>query len=201
MFTLGGIIRKPILSDKRGLLRPSLSLGASYTYSSFTFGLPNFNINDLVDEPIDLGDMGTLNMAGEVKFATKTQTIGGIVHLSKTFFWFLTPFVKAGAYYHSSEYESVFIVKASGSDADGNTTLSERQLDASTGIIKINDVSIIVSGGLELKLLPITLTTTFSLDLERPVVGLPPISDLTSADFSGLTLNGLSVMLALRVQI
>jgi hypothetical protein len=201
MFTLGGIIRKPILSDKRGFLRPSLSLGASYTYSSFAFGLPKFNINDLVDGGIDLDDLGTLNMAGNVQFATKSQSIGAIVHLSKTFFWILTPFVKAGAYYHFSEYESVFVVKASGTDAQGNVTLTERTLDASTGIIKTNDVSMILSGGLEIKLPPVVLTTTVSLDLERPVVGMPPISDLTSGNFSGLTLNGLSIMLALRLQI
>ncbi|MFH2113581.1 MAG: hypothetical protein ABIJ86_03615 [Spirochaetota bacterium] len=206
MFTLGGIIRKPILSDKRGFFRPSVSVGASYTYSSFSFGLPNFNLDDLLDEPVNISaDLGNLKMNGEVIFATTTHSLGAVLHVSKTLFWVLTPYAKVGAYYHSSEYESVFEVTASAATVDEfeveTETIAPQDIDASTGIIKTSDVSIIVSSGLEIKLLPITLTTGVSLDLERPIVGIPSISDLTSGEFMGLNLNGLSIMLAIRIQI
>lgn len=201
MFTLGGLVRKPILSDKKGVLRPSLSIGASYTYSSFSFGLPEFSLDTLMDEPIDLGeDLGTLQMEGKMLFVTTTHSLGAVLHVSKTLLRFLTPYAKVGAYYHSSEYESVFEVTAAGEDSLGAETIAPQNINASTGIIKTSDVSIIVSSGLEIKLLPITLTTGFSLDLERPVVDVP-VSGLTSGEFSGLNLNGLSIMLAIRIQI
>jgi hypothetical protein len=208
MLTAGGILRKPILSDKRGLLRPSLSLGLSYTYSTFQLELDNFNLGALlasddpdVKSPLNIEGLGNLNMTGEVGFTTTTHTIGAIVHISKTLLWTLTPFAKFGAYYHFSDYESVLQVEATLRDDNGDDLITPATLDASTGIIRIADVSFIVSGGLEVKLLPITLTTSLSLDLERPVVGIPPIADLMALKFTDLYLNGLSITVALRLQI
>jgi len=201
MLTAGGILRKPILSDKKGFLRPSLSIGAGYTYSRFALSVDSFNL-DALDVEItsdDTGGFGALTMDGELGFEVETQAYGAVLHISKNVLWLFTPFAKASAYYHVTDYSSRFKVNAKltpDAPEDGSAPGDpiEQALDAPV-LIHTEDVSIILSGGLELKLFPFVLTTCVSLDMERPIV------DVRSVALDGFKLNGTSVTIAARLQI
>lgn len=202
MITAGAIIRKPILSDKKGFWRPSLSVGASYTYSKFDFAVDEFSLDAMGMDPIAIEGMGDLTMDGSMGFHTQINSLGAIVHLSKTIFWVLTPFAKLGVYYHISDYESSFKVSAVVTPEDVGDDPITQELDAPVRIHS-EDVSFIASSGLEVKLLPITLTLCASLDLERPVVEIPAIDlgDMGMDSFKSVKLNGLGLTAALRIQI
>jgi hypothetical protein len=202
MLTIGAMLRKPILSDKRGFFRPSLSLGASYTYSKFDFTVDDFTLDALGMDPIAMEGMGKLTMAGKTGFHTQIHSLGAVLHVSKTILWALTPFAKFGAYYHISDYSSEFNVTATVTPDDPAASAINQELDAPVSIHS-EDVSFIASTGLEVKLLPITITVCGSLDLERPVVEIPSI-DLGSLDTIPLDefkLNGLGLTAAIRIQI
>jgi hypothetical protein len=203
MITVGGIFRKNILSDRKGFWRPSLSIGASYIYSHFGFKLNQFSLSaldvEVTDE--DTGGMGDLTMDGELGFSTTAHSFGAIVHVSKTLLWILTPFAKFGAYYHINSYSSDFAVDATLSKEDDplTTTVDEssvinQKLDAPVDL-STADVSFLASTGLEIKILPITISTCLTLDLEQPLI------DVDEFALNGFRLNGLSATASFRIQI
>ncbi len=197
MFTLGGTLRKILLADKNGFWRPSLSLGASYVYSSTSFGADNFNMAALGQENgVEISGTGTLNMAGKLGFAASTHAIGAVLHVSKRLLFIFTPYLKAAAYYHVSNYDSEFDVSAV---LDPNTPTDssddiEQALNAPVSLVT-EDVSIVLTGGLEINLPVITLFTALSLDLEQPLI------DISAFTLDGFALNGLGVNVGLRLQI
>lgn len=201
MLTVGGVLRKNILSDKRGFFRPSLSLGASYTYSHFKLALNDFSLDALGVDPDTPQLGGTLDMAGATSFETTVQSFGALVYLSKNILWVLTPFAKLGAYYHVNNYASNLDVTATFTPDDDESTPEDESADVEVQDLNVPvsirsaDVSFLVSGGFEIRVLPITISTCLTLDLERPVITIDEL------DLNGFTLNGLSATLSLRLQI
>ncbi|MFZ4617256.1 MAG: hypothetical protein ACOYM2_13795, partial [Rectinemataceae bacterium] len=200
MLTAGGILRKTIFSEARGFLWPSVSIGASYTYSKFDFAVDNFSLTALGMDPFPVSGLGTLALDGNLGFHTEVQSYGAVFHVSKTLLWFMTPFAKVGAYYHVSDYSSAFNVKATitPTPTDPPTVPAPdpiiQSLDAPV-ILHEENISLIASAGLEVKILPVTLTVCASLDLDRPVV------EFTAPALNGFKVNGLGVTAALRIQI
>jgi len=200
LITVGGIFRKNVLTDKKGFWRPSLSIGAAYSYSHFALGMDDFSLDKVMDEPLDTGDMGVLAMDGTLGFYTSAHSFGAIVHASKTILWVLTPFAKFGAYYHVNSYESAFAVDATltndndtPADTSDDTVISQK-LDAPVKLSSA-DVSFLASAGIEVKILPFTVSTCLTLDLEQPVI------DVQKLSLDGFTLNGLSATASFRIQI
>jgi hypothetical protein len=200
MLTAGGILRKTIFSEARGLLWPSVSIGASYTYSKFDFAVDNFSLGALGMDPYPVSGLGTLELDGNLGFHTEVQSYGVVFHVSKTLLWFMTPFAKAGAYYHVSDYRSAFNVTATITPTPTDPPAVPapdpitQSLDAPV-ILHEENISLIASAGLEVKILPVTLTVCASLDLDRPVV------EFTAPVLNGFKVNGLGVTAALRIQI
>ncbi len=112
----------------------------------------------------------------------------------------MTPFAKAGAYYHVSDYRSAFNVTATITPTPTDPPAVPapdpitQSLDAPV-ILHEENISLIASAGLEVKILPVTLTVCASLDLDRPVV------EFTAPVLNGFKVNGLGVTAALRIQI
>lgn len=202
ILTIGGVVRKTILSDKKAFWRPSVSLGVGYTYSHFLMAFDGFSFDALDVDPPDVG-MGALDMVGEMGFETTVHSIGAVLGISKTVLKIFTPYVKAAAYYHSATYKSRFNVTATiyETDANGNiiakdaaNTVEEIDIDAPVSI-KTADVSILLSTGMEIRLLPVTLLLGASVDLERPV------AEIDSFSMNGFKMNGVGVTTSLRIQI
>ena len=201
MLSAGGVVRKSILSDTKGFWRPSASVGVSYNWSSFNFTVDNFSLGAFgVSDPV-LQGLGTLSMSGKLGFHSRVQTFGALFQVSKSILWVLTPYAKVGAYYHITDYNSNFDVTAVVTPSTSTGSTITQALSAPVAIHS-EDASLVVSGGMEVKVLVAVLTIGTSLDLERPIVQLPSLSNLSSASLiSGTTLNGLGLTLALRVQI
>ncbi|MDA8411646.1 MAG: hypothetical protein M0001_14835 [Treponema sp.] len=204
VLSAGGLVRKVILSDSTGYFTPSVSLGLSYTYSSFDFSVSNFSFGGIGMQAPVLQGLGTIDMSGSLGFHSRVNTIGALFSASKTVLWVLTPFAKVGAYYHITDYSSNFDVKATVTSATTSTTSATTISQTLSAPVSLHseDASLVLSGGLEVKIVAAVLTIATSLDLERPIVQLPSLSNLSSASLiSGTTLNGLGLTLALRVQI
>lgn len=202
MFTLGGTVRKIILNDNNDFWRPALSIGASYVYSSTSLGADNFSLDAVGVEvgPDQTGGMGTLAMSGKLGFQASTQAVGAVVHVSKNLLWFFTPFAKAAAYYHISDYQSTFQVHAivdpqepTGIPNDPANNIEEN-LDSPVKLVS-QDVSIILSGGFELKIPLLVLFFAASLDMEQPII------DIQSFAINGFALNGVAANIGIRLQI
>ncbi len=201
LLSAGGLVRKSILSDRKGFFRPSISIGASYNWSSFDFTVDKFSLDALGVTAPELSGLGTLSMSGNLGFHSHVQTFGAIFHVSKTLLWVLTPYAKVGAYYHLTDYSSNFDVTAVVTPTDPAATPISQSLSAPV-TIHSEDASLVLSGGLEVKILVAVLTLGASLDLERPVVQLPSLANLDPAALmAGTKLNGLGLTLALRMQI
>jgi hypothetical protein len=201
ILTIGGVLRRNILSDTKTFWRPAVSLGVGYTYSHFKMGFGSFSFDAMgMDELPDVG-MGVLDMAGEMGFETKVHSVGAVVGISKTLVKVFVPYAKAAAYYHAATYESQFKADATiyQTDADGNIEeprVITEQIDIDAPVkIESADLSILFSTGMEIRLLPVTLLFGVSMDLERPVAEIKDFS------LTGFTLNGVGAAFSLRIQI
>ncbi|MDP3180070.1 MAG: hypothetical protein Q8M76_19310, partial [Spirochaetaceae bacterium] len=159
-----------------------------------------------------MSGLGQLTMSGDTGFHTQIHSLGAVLHVSKTILWVLTPFAKVGAYYHISDYSSdfnakVYVAKETGADPDNMTYGTPEEQGSLTAPVSIHseDVSFIASTGIEVKLLPITVTICGSLDLERPIVQIPSIDlgnlSLDTIPLDEFKLNGLGITAAVRIQI
>ena len=200
ILTIGGVLRKTILSDKKAFWRPAVSLGVGYTYSHFLMAFDGFSFDALDIDPPDVG-MGALDMAGDMGFETTVHSIGAVLGVSKTILKVFTPYAKAAAYYHSATYKSHFNVTATIYKTDTNGNIIEprdkvEEIDIKAPVsVKTADVSILLSTGMEVRLLPVTLLFGVTVDLERPV------AEIDSLSMNGFKMNGVGVTTSLRVQI
>jgi hypothetical protein len=203
IFTIGGIIRKNILSDTKSFWRPSVSLGIGYTYSHFLMAFDKFSLDALNMEPPDVAGLGVLDMSGSMDFKTNVHSFGVVLGVSKTFLLVFVPYVRAAAYYHIATYNSSFQVTANILETNADGTINEAKRDTPVDTVELDapvsirtdDISFIVSSGLELRLLPITLLVGASLDLERPV------TEINDFSMTGFKMNGFAVTASLRMQI
>lgn len=189
MLTASFMIRKVILSERKGSLRPALSAGAGYTYAHFRLAMTGFDLSAVTEEPIDFGGMGTLGMNGTIALETSSHTGGVELHLSKRLLVF-TPYIKFGSWFHTARYAA---------DAALTATVTNEQAAAQTDILTAaettyTDFSFLVTGGLELKIFSFILSSNLSIDLQD--------SEFSPGNFSleELSLNRVTVNLGARLQ-
>ena len=142
----GGIrLRKVLLSDTGGF--PAVSLGAGYSYTSFNAGYA------LTDFSQPLSGF-TLNLKGNLKMAATVQSAGLDLDISKKFFIFI-PFLKASAWYQWADYKGIVdSFDASVVDSNNNviTSYAEQKLSDPQALYALHNLSLLLTGGLEIKL-------------------------------------------------
>jgi len=198
MLTLGGTLRRNLIAEREGSIRPALSVGASYVYSSFTLAMDDFNLAALGMEldSKDTGGLGYLDMSGKFGIEEWTHSFGLTMFLSKRVLWILTPFVKTGVYYHVSNYSSNLAAVATFTkEVDGKPSTDSKDIESMDITVPVDigteDVSLLFSGGIEFRIYPVTLQTCVTVDMERPVIEL----------MDGFRFNGVAGTVALRIQI
>jgi len=108
---LGATVRRTLLRDA-GFI-PALSLGALYNFSSFSFGIAELSLADLVEGGVDLGGL-TLDLTGNLGFETVAHNFGLELHASKKLLFF-TPYVKlSGIYQHTTTTGTTHLVATIG---------------------------------------------------------------------------------------
>ena len=197
MLSAGITVRKVILSERKATWRPALSIGLGYDYASFGLDVPAFDLDALLDDPIDVGGLGTLSMTGNTSFNTAVHSAGITLAMSKTLLYVFRPFIKASAFYHHASYQSAFEVTAVVTlpdDGDPATDdFIEQSLSAPVTITR-DDLSVFASAGIEFAFPILVITLAATVDMERPVL------DIDSFDLGGFTLNGIGATVALRLQ-
>ncbi|RKX83326.1 MAG: hypothetical protein DRP57_08125 [Spirochaetes bacterium] len=162
----GGIrLRKVLLSDTGGF--PAVSFGAGYSYSSFNAGysLKNFS------QPMS---SFTLNLEGSLNMAAAVHSAGFDLGISKKFFVFI-PFLKTSAWYQWADYKGT----VKGFDAvvvntDGNEiTRYSKQVSTDPGALyALHNLSLLLTGGLEIKLGGFALTASAVFNPSNLSVGV-----------------------------
>lgn len=150
----GGIkLRKVLLSDTGEF--PAVSLGAGYSYSSFNAGykLTGFS------QPLS---GFTLNLEGDLSMAAVVHSAGFDLGISKRFFIFI-PFLKASAWYQWADYKgTVKNFDAIVEDSGGGeiTSYQSQSLNDPEALYAIHNLSLLLTGGMEIKLGGFALTAS-----------------------------------------
>jgi hypothetical protein len=148
---IGLRVRKPVLKESGWL--PTVSLGAGYVYSAVHL---KYTLDDFTQDYS--GQDLTIN--GDFNLDTSVHSIGFDLGLSKTFL-FLTPFFRTSVWYQAASFE-----------ADGNFSAQIGTAEPSTlkpsAEVAINDVAVMLSGGLDVNLFLFRLcgTATYNLNTE-----------------------------------
>lgn len=173
-------------------------MGLGYTYSQFDLGADAFSLAGLGITAPEVAGLGTLGLSGKIGFTAKVHTAGASLAVSKTLLYFFRPFLKTSVNFYHSEYDSVFDVTATVNPSAaaleaaalaGTTVPTITQaLSAPVAILR-DDLSLFASSGFELAFPGFIITIAATADMEQPALS-----------FDELTLNGIGLMLAMRLQ-
>lgn len=140
---VGGRIRKSLLPDTGGF--PAVSIGAGYTYATFSAG---YTIGDV---SFSAGSGYSLDLSGaQLKMGATVQTAGVDLSISKKLSIF-TPYVRFMPWYEWASFKASF---------DGMSLVIASKSLPLTGIsssLSRNDLSFLVAGGVEIRLGPFVL--------------------------------------------
>jgi hypothetical protein len=187
-------VRKVLLSEQR--IQPALSVSLGYDHSSTKIGYSISSLDMFLDEPIDL--LGTeLDIRGDFMLNGTTNAFGVDLHLSKTLIYLFTPFIKLSTWYHASSYAVSAKLVASQTTPGATEPTREETLDvAASG--ERQDVSVYVTGGLDINLFVLILHVSLGIDLQGAALA---IGDAFSGSFENTNVNNVNLNIGLRLEI
>lgn len=151
---IGLRVRKPVLKESGWL--PTVSLGAGYVYSAVHL---KYTLDDFTQDYSGQD----LTISGDFNLDTAVHSVGFDLGLSKTFL-FLTPFFRTAVWYQAASFE-----------ADGSFSARIGAAEPSTlnptADVSINDVAVMLSGGLDINLFLFRLCNTLTYNLNTKSYG------------------------------
>ena len=154
LLNFGLRVRKPILKEAGWL--PTVSPGLGYVYSGVHL---QYTLNDFTQDYSGQD----LNINGDFTLDTRVHSLGFDLGISKTFSIF-TPFMRTAVWYQRASF-----------DAEGDFTAQIGTGTASklapSAEVAINDMAVILSGGLDLNLFVFRLCTTATYNLSTSSYG------------------------------
>jgi len=160
----GGIrVRKVLLSDTGGF--PGVSLGAGYSYTNFNAGY------SLTGFSQDLSGF-TLNLKGDLKMGATVHSAGLDLNISKKFLVFI-PFFRVSAWYQWADFTGS-VENFDASIKTGSTTVrySDQVKTDPTASYALHNLSLLLTGGLEIKLGGFALTASAVFDPSDLTLGV-----------------------------
>ncbi len=133
-------VRKALLHDGHGF--PAVSLGVGYVYSAFNMGyaLPNDFSQDISGSPLTLG--------GDLEMATRLHSFGLDLAVSKKLGFFI-PYLAVSPWYQWARYTGTVRDFVATAGAGDYTAQGGRDPSAEVSVL---DLSLLLSGGFELKM-------------------------------------------------
>ncbi len=155
----GGRIRKVLIQDVGGY--PAISIGAGYQYSNFHAG---FTLPEFKQE--FAGSGYTLEMSGKITLDTNLHAAGLDFSLSKKLLIFY-PFITIGSWYQWATYSGkIEPFDACFVDSSGKTIVSAEEQGIKPGSdLAINDLSVLLEGGVEIALGKFNIVPNASFNL------------------------------------
>ncbi len=170
--TIGVRLRRVLVSRERGLL-PAVSAGVGYTYSNLDFG---YDLGEIEPLTVDENTKTYLKLNGEAKFFNRVHSFGTDVRASTRFLGIFYPFVAASAYYQSSSYEAGINNFSGTLEIDGTAQNPIEPAVQPFSEQELKDVNVVVSTGVDIKLLILNLFVhgNYALSTRAPgaVVGV-----------------------------
>ncbi len=160
----GGIrVRKVLLSDTGGF--PGVSLGAGYSYTNFNAGY------SLTGFSQDLSGF-TLNLKGDLNMKATVHSAGLDLNISKKLLVFI-PFIRVSAWYQWADFTGS-VKDFDASIVNGSTTVSYIGQGGTepTASYSLHNLSLLLTGGLEIKLGGFVLTASAVLDPSDLTLGV-----------------------------
>lgn len=192
-----GRLRKVLLKDEGPY--PAISVGLGYNYSHFQAGYGFNSLSDLGVDPVDLG-IATLDLDGNFQINTLVQSVGMDFHLSKTFL-ILTPFIKISPWYQWTSFSSLIDFTATATVSAGETSQDETIALYINPQTSVQDMSVFLTTGVELKLLILVLSTSVSMNLENPIMLIGTLLETPILELQEPIFNGIGVHVGIRLQI
>ena len=162
---IGTRIRKVLISDTGAF--PAVSASLAYTYSALNLGYDIGNFSQ------DLSEF-TLNIGGKLNMKNSINAFGLDVAISKKLLIFV-PFARISAWYEMLNYSgsvSNFVAEVIDSGGTTITSYADQKLPDPSASYTVNDLFVVLTGGLELKLGFFSLTGSASFDPRNMLLGI-----------------------------
>jgi hypothetical protein len=193
IINVGGKVRKVFLADKDW--SPAFSVALGYAYSDVVLAT-SFDSIAKVTGPIEIPGVGTLDASGTMGFHTTVHSAGLDFHLSKRLFVF-TPFLKLSTWYQYSSFVSSALMKATVTPSTSGVDPISLNLDTDTNLV-ISDVSVLLTGGMEINLVYVVISPSVTIDFDNPIVTVPG-NFFVNFNPAGLEFNGISFNIGIRL--
>lgn len=198
IMNVGARLRKVFLRDEG--LAPAISAGIGYTYAHFNVGYQFSSLTDIIGGPLDL-DVVTLDLGGNFLISTLIHSVGMDFHVSKRLF-LLTPFLKISPWYHWTTFTTNLDLTATAAAADEAAAGAAQTVElAANPQVSLSDLSVYVTGGLEVKLLILVLSTSVTVNLENPIVSIPKLVSTPFLELDESVLHGVTANVGIRIQL
>jgi|GEM_PF-2405365 len=191
MLNIGAKIRRSLLSDYGAY--PGISVGLGYAFLGNDLGVELTSLSSFMEEPIELGPGTTLDMRGEISFATRAHTFGVELNISKKLAIF-RPYARLGGWYQITSFEALTNLTAEIDDGDPITENTTEGINVNP-VVAINSASALATLGYEFVLGPFIFNTNMMFDLGSVLIDLEPLT------LDGVAGGGFSLNLGGRIQV